>query len=322
MAILKLDYLKTLFQQYDRPTEQDFADLIDTLSTTIDIVTYNVGGTGNVWDNVNSSVTIVHDQKQLTVVYHNGKTYLFDATLGKYGYGAISTTTNNYVDLIASQFTNEQVEQIIELITDDVTVIESLNIESFEKGLSTVINYEALIDHSDVTVTSIKLNNVSQQISTSGITTVTKSEGLTNSKSYVLVIDYIRLGVNKQSSNTISTTAYAPKFYGLSMGLDYDNQLVSTIPLTKYIGNSNTLEYSGVLNSMYLWFIVTETLNEIHDQNGLLFRVGNWTSDDFYIHKSGLITLANGTNEPVQFYRSKTTLESKGQNYKFEIDGI
>jgi hypothetical protein len=319
MAVLNLNYLKTLFSQYDKPTEQDFSDLIDTLSTTIDIVTYSVIGTGDVWTDANLFTTIVHNQKQLTVIYHNGKTYLFDAVLGKYGLGGIPTNSSNFVDIIASQFTDEQVIKIIELITDDISVVSSLDITEFEKGLSTTVKYNAVISHKDVTVSSIKLNNVSQQINQSGTTTVNKTDLLTNSKNYTLSISYIRLGVSKQYTETIFTTAYVPQFYGTSLTLDYDNQNVQSIALTKYIGSDTELNYSGVLNNVYLWFIVVKQDNTLYDQNGFIFRHGDWNSNEFFIYKQGLITLADGTNSQVSLYRSFNKLTSKTRTYKFKI---
>jgi len=321
MAVLNLDYLKTLFETYDKPTEQDFADLIDTLSTTIAIIPNTILGTGNVWTDLNNSYTLKHDQKQLDIIYHNGVTYLFDAPLGTYGASGIATSQSNYINIAESQFTEEQVEAILDLLYGTVTISSTLDVSEFEKGVATSILYNSLIEHKGITVLSITLNNVNQQIGANE-TTVNSTDSITVTKDYILKVTYLKSGNTTIQTDTITSNGYVPKLYGLSLGLDYDGNPVSAIPLSKYIGASNTIEYSGVLNSMNMWFIVPNASNEIFDQNGLFFKIGDWTSDDFFIHKSGFIVLNDGTNEPVQFYRSLTTLESKGQNYKFKIDDV
>jgi len=318
MAVLNLDYLKTLFETYDKPTEEDFSDLIDTLSTTIDIVTYNIPLSGDVWTAVNNSTTIKHDQKQLTVIYQDGQTFLFDAPLGEYGVTGIPTVEANYVVLLSSQFTDTEVEKILELITKDVSITTSTSIDKFEQGLSTSVTYNATIHHEDVTVTSIKLNGVPQPISTSGVTTVTNTTSLFITKTYTLVVDYIRLGLANTQTYINYVVSYVPQYSGLSAVLDYDALNVSGIALPKYIKETSELEYSAVLNDFYLWFILNDTNMNIHDQNGLQFRDGIWSGDTYFIKKEGTIQLDDNTVVTTTFYRSLDTVDSKGINFKFK----
>lgn len=319
MAILKLDFLKTLFETYDKPTEQDFADLIDTLSTTIDIVPYKVSGTGDVWTAVNFSVKIEHDQKQLTVVYHAGKTYLFDAPLGVYGSGGIQTNESNYVDLVSSQFTDTQVTDIIESITSPVTVESSTSITQLEKGLYTEAIYTATVDHTDVIINSIKLNGVVQPVTT-GITVVSDTRNIKETITYTLVIDYVRLEVPEIYTDVRTITAYAPQYAGASATTDYDGSSILGIGLPKVISSDSILEYETILNGSYVWFILNDDTSNIYDQNGLLFVNGIWTSNDYFIKKTGTILLADGSVSITTFYRSLNTLDSAGMNFKFKSE--
>ena len=316
MAVINLDYLKTFFQTYDKPTEEEFADLIDTLSTVIDIVTYHVPGNGNIWEDVNSSLQIDHQQKQLGVVYHAGVTYLFDAPLGTYGLGGIPTASNNYVKLVESQFTATQVEQLLALIVDDISVNTSLSVSQFEKGVVTSVVYTAIIDHEDVTVTQISVNGNTYPIGAIQ-TNIIIEDKLEETKSYVLTVNYIYNGVSKVYSETLTVYGYAPQFSGQSAITNYDLAPVNSILLSKYIGEGNNLVAKTVYNDMYLWFILSNNA-DIVDQNQNLFTVGEWTSNEFIIMKTGFVKLQNGQNEPVAFYRSLKTLNSKGITFKFE----
>ena len=319
MAVINLNYLKTFFETYDKPTEEQFADLIDTLSTILDIISYNVAGIGDVWTAVNFSTKIEHEQKQLNVVYHNGKTYLFNAPLGTYGYGGIPTTESNYVDLVSSQFSESEVDAIIELITKDVTVETSINVTEFEQGVYTTINYIADIQHEDVTVTSIKLNGAPKQAGLNN-TQVTANENITISKSYTLVIDYVRLGVTMQKTYIDTVVAYIPQYAGSSLITDYDGKNVSTITLPKYIKSTSELSYESILSNSYVWFILNDKNVSVHDQNGLKFRDGDWASDEYFIKKIGTIVLSNGSIASVAFYRSKTILNTNGNDFEFKSE--
>lgn len=317
MAILNLDYLKTLFETYDKPTEQDFADLIDTLSTTIDIVTYHVPGTGDIWDDVNSSIQIDHQQKQLGVIYHLGITYLFDAPLGIYGMGGIYTSTGNYIKLVELQFTTEQVDEILALILDDISVTTTINITQFEKGVTTTVIYNSEIEHEDVNVTLITLNNQSIPIGAVK-SSISITDYLEISKDYVLTIYYIYNGVSKIYTETVSVNGYAPQFSGQSATLDYELYDVNSILLSKYISATSDLETKTVYNDMYLWFILYNNNNDIVDQNQNLFAIGEWISNEYFISKVGFIKLQNGKNQSVKFYRSLNKIDSKGKVFKFE----
>ena len=319
MAVIDLNYLKTFFQTYDKPTEEEFSDLIDTLSTTLDITTYDIPGVGDVWSAVNFSTKIEHDQKQLTIVYHNGVSYLFDAPLGDYGLGGLTTVKDNYVVLLTSQFTSLEVEAILELITKDVSVEISINVTEFEQGLPTAIKYIADIHHEDVTVTSIKLNGVSKQIGINE-TLLLANETITLSKDYVLVIDYIKSGISLQQTYITIVNAYVPQFAGASVTSDYDNDSISAISLTKHIQLDSTIEYGTTFNNFYMWFILNDKTINLYDQNGLQFRVGEWLSTNYFKSKNGTIVLADGSIASVKLYRSKDLISSKGINFKFKSE--
>jgi hypothetical protein len=320
MAVINLDLLKTYFETYDKPTEEQFADLIDTLSTTIRIVTYTVSGTGDVWTDANSTIQIVHDQKKLMVIYHNGITYLFDAPLGTYAIGGVFTHESNYVNLVESQFTNSQVEQLLALIADDITVTSSLTLDFFEKGVKTTVDYVATIDYGDAVISSIKLNGIPFAISPSGNSTINYSQNLVDGKIYNLIINYTLNSQIRTYNETIEVVAYAPQFSGLSNITDYTNALTTNIVLSKYIIDGSDISFDGILNDSYLWFIVGEEDSRVIDQNGLEFTDGTWVSNEYFIKKTSFITLEDGALEPVVFYRSLEKLNSKNRNYKFEIN--
>jgi len=319
MAILQLDFLKTLFETYDKPTEQDFADLIDTLSTTIDIVPYTIVGSGDVWTIVNFTTTIVHSQKELTVIYHDGKTYLFDAPIGSYGLSGLNTVESNYVELVSSQFTDTEYTNIIESITGSITVTASTDLTEIEQGLYVAATYTATVNHEDVLITSIKLNGVTQPVTT-GTTVVSSVSNIKVTTTYTLVVLYTRLGVPGTYTDVQTINAYVPQFAGSSATSDYDAAGVGTISLTKFIQSDSILEYNTTFTGQYSWFILNDDTANIFDQNGLQFADGVWAGDDYYNKKSGTITLADSSVAAVSLYRSATTLTSDGINFKFKSE--
>jgi len=318
MAILNLDYLKTFYQTYDKPLEEDFANLIDTLSTTLEIPTYVIPGNNSINVDVNNSTLIDHKQKQLNVIYHRGRTYLFNAPLGKYGLGAIETTADNFVDLVSSQFTEEQIEAILLLISSDITVEESITKDIFEKGVATSNIYTAIINHEDVVITSIKLNNVNVVPNYLGITNIVSNDTLTNSKSYTLDIVYTHNGIPKEYHSTLTSNAYAPQFIGYSNVPDYSNYASTNILLVKRIQADSTLEFTGQPSNHYAWFITNDKSIEIFDQNNNKLRIGDWGGIEFIFHKLGVITLQDGNNQTVALYRSAELLNTEGTDFKFK----
>lgn len=318
MAVINLDYLKTFFQTYDKPTEEEFADLIDTLSTTIRIVTYNIAGSNSVWADVNATTQIIYDQKTLLVIYHAGVTYIFDGVLGTYGVGGISTNQSNYVKLVESQFTTDQVNAILNLIAVDVDVETNLDVDIFEAGVETVANYLASITYGDATINSIKLNGTPYSVNPGGYSTVPNSSKIYYTKIYNLVIDYTLNGTVKQYNDTLTATSYIPQFYGLSPTTDYDGAPTISIPISKYVGDGNSLSIDNVYNNMYIWFILSDTNSYVYDQNSNRFRQGSWGDDTFIIKKDGKIQLENGDLADVTFYRSKTPIDSNGIQFKCE----
>lgn len=318
MAVLNLDYLKTLFQTFDKPTEDDFEDLIDTLSTTIRIITYNIAGSGDVWTDVNSTVQLKHDQKTLMIVYHDGITYLFDAPLGTYGVSGIQTNSSNYINIVESQFTSDQINKILALISDDITVTTTLSIEQFEKGVKTETYYSSHVDYGDAVISSIKLNGSPYNISSSGSSYVNVNNSVVDSMSYNLIIQYTFNGTPKTYNETVSIVAYTPQFYGLSNITDYDTATTTDILLNKYIGPSNNLVINNVYNNMYLWYILSSSDPYVYDQNGNRFRSGAWGDKTYIIKKDGMIQLEDGTYTTVTFYRTYSMPDSMGIEFKCE----
>ena len=82
------DYLYTRFENYDKPDEQDFRDLIDLAADNNNISEVIVpDSTGNVVTDINSNVAIPVDVNQIKVIKHGPNTYLFSPKEGDYGLG-------------------------------------------------------------------------------------------------------------------------------------------------------------------------------------------------------------------------------------------
>lgn len=99
MAVKELNQLKELFETFDKPTQNDYSDLIDTLSTTLGVRAIAVPGVGNVWDDFNTSTVLNYEQRELIVVYHNDVIYLFNAALGVYGLTHAPVVQSNFVPI-------------------------------------------------------------------------------------------------------------------------------------------------------------------------------------------------------------------------------
>ena len=129
MAVLTQDQLKALFETDDMPTQADFVDLIDTLESNSAVESTSIAGTGNIWEDVNSSVTIVQTSKQINVLLHNGTFYLFNGGIGSYGLGFTATDINNYRQ-ISVQVTEEviSVNGLAVYNTDDQTDMTVANL--------------------------------------------------------------------------------------------------------------------------------------------------------------------------------------------------
>lgn len=138
MAVLTQDALKTLFETNDVPTQQDFIDLIDTLESNSAVESTSIAGTGNIWEDVNSTTTIIQTSKQINILLHNGTFYLFNGGIGSYGLGFTSTDVNNY-------------KQISTQVTDDVISVQSTTVYNTDTATDmTVLNMINTINTSQV----------------------------------------------------------------------------------------------------------------------------------------------------------------------------
>jgi len=107
MAVLTISDLKNYFETYDKPTQGDFTNLIDTLSTAMNFIKYEVpvGSYTTISDSFNENLTITLHEKEVVLLNYSGSgdptadgTYVFNVnTAGTYGYGSTQVQQSDFI---------------------------------------------------------------------------------------------------------------------------------------------------------------------------------------------------------------------------------
>ena len=210
----------------------------------------------------------------------------------------------------------EQQTRLLALVYDGLDRSLSNNINNFEKGKATNVTFNWNIEADDDILTSVlfgavdkSANLVGNQVFNGVVATITKI-----------------LAITVQSGNNpanVSSTAYArvPQFSGkLADGTNEPTYTqVGLTAFDKVISSSATTSKTFVLVNEYAFFIsnnANSAFTDIDTNFGL--SLGEWNSTTaFFIKKTVVITLADGTTENVTLYRTR---ETKSQTLNVKIN--
>ncbi len=203
------------------------------------------------------------------------------------------------------QFTTEQANRLKDLVYDSLDYSLSNNVNIFEKGVATNITFSHSIEPDDDTVLTasfdgvdILANLIDSVVFNGVVNTLTKSMSIT--------VD------SGQTIPVISSTAWAlvPQYTGITALSEPLYDYASLGAFTKLIQSSLTITKSFVLANQYGFFISNSSSATITDTDtNFSLTVGAWASTtDFFIKKSVVITLADGSTENVTIYRTRELL--------------
>lgn len=222
-----------------------------------------------------------------------------------------------------NEFTEEQREEILDLIYKPNQTTFSVATAAGERGISTAVTLNYNIISNDDVFTAASINqSVGSVLSNVNAGAQSVSGGSrTASTTYTLSMTYNRNGVSTPETKTATYSTYVPQWAGVSSATDFTNSYATIngdAGLQKYIQASSTITKVVSPSAQYVWFIVTNATGQILDGNNFVQTVGTWDDgvSEFY-RKSLTLTLADGTTSAtVYLIRSRNTKTLTSFTYK------
>ena len=235
--------------------------------------------------------------------------------------------------ITSNDFTDTQIQDLQDLVFTSPTVSLTKNKPSFEKGVSTTIDFYYSTYAGDDTWESANIiytngNIAEENVSTSGTHTAT---GLLSSvqRKYRAVFDI----EGTKTSSTATSTAITPQYVGISTDETFDDSTYSNIggKLTKFLSTQNYINSTNVggtdlanstigftAENHYIYFISKNSGLTVYDQTNLPQSMVTE-----FLETTISVKLADGTDQTMYQYRSAETkdfsTETGGQiGYKLE----
>jgi hypothetical protein len=220
------------------------------------------------------------------------------------------------------QFTDPQVEAILELIYKNNVSTFAVSPVSNEKSVLTALNLNFNIQANDDVFTAASINQGIGSILADvngGAKNISGGSSLVT-KAFTMTLNYTRNGLPLSENKTVTFFAYTPQFAGVSASADLTTYAAMSADLQKFVQSSPVLVKQSSPTAQYVWFVSTKNNATILDQNNFQQTVGAWNDgvSEFYLKSISLI-LANGVaSETVYVYRSRNVKTLTNFTYKIQ----